>query len=284
MISDHVMNLKEFEKRVGDDVTGVYELTMKAGGEVRGVPLTLVKAMKITTPTPYSTKKTSKSKAETDAEPSEGDSCEEEGEEEVASDMEDDVLDVDTDSDKKSFDESGNSLSEASISSDDGPAKGGPGPAKGGPGPATGPASSGPAGGIAHYGRSGPRIWSNGYFYIKGNTHFLIMHIHEEFTAATALGSQFRSKTISPHTIGETRDLPTKTVLCLKAWMLWRAHSVAGWVDRVPARQRLFAETEQELYLAVQRLQPQADGLLGNEFASRMLVGWAPGVVTRLRG
>ena len=73
-------------------------------------------------------------------------------------------------------------------------------------------------------------------------------------------------------------------MLCLKAWMLWRAHSVAGWVDRVPARQRLFAETEHQLYLAVQRLQPQEDGLLGNELASRMLVGWAPGVVTRLRG
>ena len=230
-------------------------------------------------------------KAEKDAEPSECDSCEEVGEEEVASDMEDDVIDVDTDSDKKSFDESGNSLSEASISSDDGPAKGGPGPAKGGPGPAkggpgpaTGPASSGPADGIAHDGRSGPRIWSNGYFYLKGNAKFLIMHIHEEFTAATALGSQFRSKTISPHTMGETGDLPTKAVLCLKAWMLWRAHSVAGWVASVPARHRLFAETEHELYLAVQRLQPQADGLLGNEVASRMFAGWAPGVVARLRG
>ena len=237
----------------------------------------MVSAIQITTPTPYAATKTSKKQAAKDAACSEGDSCEEVGKEEVASDIEDEAIDVDTDSDKKSFDESGNSLSEASISSDDGPAKGGPGPA-------TGPASSGPAGGIAHYGRSGPRIWSNGYFYIKGNTHFLIMHIHEEFTAATALGSQFRSKTISPHTIGETRDLPTKTVLCLKAWMLWRAHSVAGWVDRVPARQRLFAETEHELYLAVQRLQPQADGLLGNELASRMLVGWAPGVVARLQG
>ena len=73
-------------------------------------------------------------------------------------------------------------------------------------------------------------------------------------------------------------------MLCLKAWMLWRAKSVAGWVDSTLARQRLFAEEEHQLYLAVQRLQPQADGLLGNELASRMLVGWAPGVVTRLRG
>ena len=110
------------------------------------------------------------------------------------------------------------------------------------------------------------------------------MFIHREFTAEAALGPVFRSKTLTPRTIGETRESPTKSMLCLKAWMLWRAHSVAGWVDRVPARQRLFAETEHELYLAVQRLQPQADGLLGNELASRMLVGWAPGVVTRLRG
>ena len=154
------------------------------------------------------------------------------------------------------------------------------GPASGGPPPPPGPASGGPD----RYGYSGPNIWDNGYFFIKGNELDLKMFIHREFTAEAALGPGFRSKTLTPRTIGETRESPTKSMLCLKAWMLWRAHSVAGWVDRVPARQRLFAETEQELYLAVQRLQPQADGLLGNELASRMLVGWAPGVVTRLRG
>ena len=63
MISDHVMNLKEFEKRVGEDVRGVFQLTMKAGGNVRGVPLRMVSAIRITTPTPYATK-TSKKKAE----------------------------------------------------------------------------------------------------------------------------------------------------------------------------------------------------------------------------
>ena len=159
------------------------------------------------------------------------------------------------------------------------------------PRPATGRASGGPptppgpaSGGPDRYGYSGPNIWDNGYFFIKGNELDLKMFIHREFTAEAALGPVFRSKTLTPRTIGETRESPTKSMLCLKAWMLWRAHSVAGWVDRVPARQRLFAETEQDLYLAVQRLQPQADGLLGNELASRMLVGWAPGVVTRLRG
>ena len=185
---------------------------MKAGGKVRGVPLTMVKAIRITTPTPYAIK-TSKKKDEKDAACSEeeGDSCEEAGKKEMSSDMEGEAIDVDTDSDKKSFDESGNSLSEASISSDDGPAKGGPGPA-------TGPASSGPADGIAHDGRSGPRIWSNGYFYIKGNEYDLKMFIHEEFTAAAEIGDQFRSKTITPGTIGETRDSPTKTMLSLTPW------------------------------------------------------------------
>ena len=145
IISDHVMNLKEFEECVGDDVIGVYQLTMKAGGKVRGVPLTMVKAIRITKPTPYKIK-TSKKKDEKDAACSEeeGDSCEEVGKKEMSSDMEGEAIDVDTDSDKKSFDESGNSLSEASISSDDGPVKGGPGPAIGGPAPATGPATGGP--------------------------------------------------------------------------------------------------------------------------------------------
>ena len=170
----------------------------------------------------------------------EEDSCEEVGEEEVVSDMEDDVIVVDTDSGKQSFDESGNSLSDASISSDDGPATGGLAPATG---PATGgPGGGGPGRGHYQYGVSGPEIWNNGYFYIRGHECDLKMYIHGEFCAAAGLGKQFRTKTISPHTVGETRASPTRSMLCLKAWMLWRSKSVASWIDSVPARQRLFAE------------------------------------------
>ena len=64
--------------------------------------------------------------------------------------------------------------------------------------------------------------------------------------------------------------------------MLWRAKGVAGWIEKDCSRQRLFAEEEEKLYKDIQRMQPQADGLLGNALASATLREWAPDLVARM--
>ena len=90
------------------------------------------------------------------------------------------------------------------------------------------------------------------------------------------------SKAITPHTVGETRDCPNRTMLCLKAWMLWRAYHCAGWVGQSQARQRLFMLEAQELWNALRRLQPQPDGMLGDAQATSYLQQFVPGLVTKL--
>ena len=91
------------------------------------------------------------------------------------------------------------------------------------------------------------------------------------------------TKTITPHTIKETRDEPTRTMLCLKAWMIWRARNAAGWLGVCAARKRAFAELADMLYIALRGLQPQSDGVLGNEMATDYLKTWVPDIVAKLR-
>ncbi len=65
--------------------------------------------------------------------------------------------------------------------------------------------------------------------------------------------------------------------------MLWRARGVTGWLELHASRQRLFREEEDLLSLDVRGLQPQADGLLGNDVASWYLQEWVLDVVMNLR-
>ena len=166
------------------------------------------------------------------------------------------------------------------------------GPASGGPTLAVESATStsgGPPGGGPpdsaglHQGLSGNVIWANKYFYIKGNKLDLKMHIYERFKAEAALGKEQRTKTITPETIGEARASPTRTLLCLKAWMLWRVKWNIAWVESVPARQRLFEEEERQLCMEIRALQPTHDGLLGNDKAGSFLKDWVPDIVQQLQ-
>ena len=49
-----------------------------------------------------------------------------------------------------------------------------------------------------------------------------------------------------------------------------------GWIERDGARVRLFREEANGIVLALKRMQPKKDGLLGNSVATRMLVDWVP--------
>ena len=66
--------------------------------------------------------------------------------------------------------------------------------------------------------------------------------------------------------------------------MLWRARLHPLWIesDGDGSRQRLFREEADLLLAAVKRLQPQKDGLLGNDLASRWMRVWVPDIVAKI--
>ena len=91
-----------------------------------------------------------------------------------------------------------------------------------------------------------------------------------------------KTKTITPSTLGESRDKPTRTMLCLRAWMLFRVNGATGWVSSFAHRERLFIEEADRLYVDVCHLQPQADGLLGHKYASKLFKEWVPDLADKL--
>ena len=216
------------------------------------------------------------------------------GEDNPQSDLENEENDAvyADDEDQVSFDESGNSPDSSDVESADdehAPATGGGG--FGSLGPATGGGGGGGDGGgggpplEATFGAGNVSIFDNGYFQLKGHEFDLKMYIHERWLIPPPNGMGRRptmTKTISPGTVGETRAEPTRSVFCLRAWMLWRARGAEGWLDRSAIRSRLFEEEADRLYADIRRIQPQADGLLGNPTASQLLQHWAPDIVARL--
>ena len=280
VLSDHIIPLTAFELKFNsDDVHTVFHFHVEATPcDAGGINLRPVRAVVITDPLPYR-KIAAKAKGEDDADDEVDadevaeDSCEDLCDEHPASDLDEDELVADTDG--PSVDESCNSvtssdssgLEEADVPADD--AAKGERSATGGRRPATG----------------GPHLYDNGYFYIKGNALDVKILIHNIWVhdPPGGLGRvPAMSKTITPSRMGESREEAMRSMLLLRAWMLWRAKGVAGWIEKDCSRQRLFAEEEEKLYTDIQRMQPQADGLLGNALASATLRDWVPDLVARM--
>ena len=111
------------------------------------------------------------------------------------------------------------------------------------------------------------------------------MFIHDQWAIDPLLGIgklHQQSKTITPSIVGEDRADYVRLMLVFKAWMIWRARIILGWIERDDNRQRLFTE-EADLVLAqLKRLQPQTVSLLGHPLGSRMMRVFVPEKVGRM--
>ena len=298
--SDHrQMTLSEFEsailelQRLRDEVVDrVYAFHIEgSAGDSGGIRLRPVKATLVTEPV----KLASKGAAAEDPEAPE-DECEDLGETNPPSDLEKEEPVVDTDQASGEESESGSSFTSDATEDEcealkaklkgHGSATGGHGSATGGHGSATGSHGSATGGhASAKGGASGPCVFENGYFWLKGNELDLKMFIYERWLAAPPHGIgrlPTMTKTITPSTLGESRDKPTRSMLCLRAWMLFRVNAFPGWVSSDAHRERLFIEEADRLYADVCHLQPQADGLLGNKDASKMFQEFVPDLAAKL--
>jgi hypothetical protein len=249
-ITDSMTPLGEFELLFTDDaVSVVYSFQVEGSGPLAatgamaatgagGVFLRPVMAKVITTPTKYRVSKAEEEEAE--------DSCEDLGvskaEEEEAEDSCEDLglthleaSDLDegdpaVDTGAESSDLSGKTTgSDPDSSGSEAPLK--KVPATGDTVPATGGKPDKPV----KCGKSGPIIWSNGFFFIKGNELDLKMHIHDRWKVDPPVGigrSHQMTKTVTPSTVGEKRADPVRSFLVLKAWMLWRARIHPRWIER----------------------------------------------------
>ena len=128
-----------------------------------------------------------------------------------------------------------------------------------------------------------PLLWSNTYFKISLRLDYpaLTAHVLDNWThpQPEGMGKGYPvTRTLQPSDLGETCEAPVRTMLCLRAWMLWRAGRF-DWSSATPSRDRYFREEAARLAMDVRRLQPQADGCLGHADASNKMHTWAPEVI-----
>ncbi len=132
---------------------------------------------------------------------------------------------------------------------------------------------------------SQPRLYENDYFVIgrRVDGPSLICNIRERWIPEPqGMGRAVpMSRSISPHHLLEDVETPVRTMLCLRAWMVWRARQ-GGWASATPSRDRLFQEEAARLLFDMRRLQPQADGCLGNVRATTMVRTWVPDLCAKL--
>ncbi len=70
-------------------------------------------------------------------------------------------------------------------------------------------------------------VHSNGYFTVTDNPDFPDVKVKalEKWCKADCLGRTAKSKTVVPTHFGEDRSAPHRSMLVLKAWMMWKARS-----------------------------------------------------------
>ena len=76
-------------------------------------------------------------------------------------------------------------------------------------------------------------------------------------------------------------DNPVRSLLLLRAWMLWRAND-NGWAEAKNGRKRQFQEDALYLVRDIIKLQTQGGGLLGNKNADQLLHSWVPNLVAQV--
>ena len=98
--------------------------------------------------------------------------------------------------------------------------------------------------------------------------------------APAGMGVTNVSKQLTPRHYAEEAGDPTRTLLLLRAWALWRAGQ-GGWASLQRGRARHFKEQEVLLERDIKALGASCK-LLGPRNANSLLRGWAPEAVARL--
>ena len=128
-------------------------------------------------------------------------------------------------------------------------------------------------------------LWEDPYFFVWDNpsSEFVSIHMrhHWRKQQPEGMGIIRVTKQVTPRHFDEKRSEPTRSVLLLRAWALWRAHQ-AGWANKQRGRSRHFADQAALLERDIKALGAPC-GFLGHKKADNMLQSWVPDIVERLR-
>jgi hypothetical protein len=123
-------------------------------------------------------------------------------------------------------------------------------------------------------------VYSNGYFTFTDNPQYPDVKARavDRWCNAECMGVAGKSKTVVPEHFGEDRSAPHRSMLVLKAWMLWKANT-NDFCNKRASRRRLFAKEAIDLRLAISSMSCAVAPTTGNEHADSMIRKWMPQVL-----
>ena len=123
-------------------------------------------------------------------------------------------------------------------------------------------------------------VYSNGYFTFTDNPQYpdVKARVVDRWCIADCMGVAGKSKTVVPDHFGEDRSAPHRSMLVLKAWMLWKANT-NDFCNKRASRRRLFAKEAIDLRLAISSMSSAVAPTTGNEHADSMIRKWMPQVL-----
>ena len=123
-------------------------------------------------------------------------------------------------------------------------------------------------------------VYSNGYFTFTDNPDFPDVKVKalENWCNADCMGRTAKGKTVIPTHFGEDRSAPHRSMLVLKAWMLWKANT-NDFCNKRASRRRLFAKEAIDFRFAISSMSSAVAPTTGNEHADSMIRKWMPQVL-----
>jgi hypothetical protein len=122
--------------------------------------------------------------------------------------------------------------------------------------------------------------YSNGYFTFTDNPDYgdVKVRVLERWCKPDLMGVTAKSKTVVPSHFGEDRSAPHRSMLVLKAWMLWKAN-LKDFCNKRASRRRLFTMETVDLRSAIHSMSCATAPTTGNEAADTLIRQWMPQVM-----
>lgn len=121
---------------------------------------------------------------------------------------------------------------------------------------------------------------SNDYFTFVDNRNFrdVKVLVRPRWCTEDALGTTQKSKTVTPSSFGDARESPTRAMLVLRSWMLWKFQA-RNFVNQRASRRNVFKDELARLRADIVKLSSDAAPSTGHQDADALIREWAPAAI-----
>lgn len=120
-------------------------------------------------------------------------------------------------------------------------------------------------------------VSTNRYFTFTNNRNYPDIKVSAVPKWATPehMGTTYKSRTLFPSHFGDSREHPVRSMLVLRAWVLWKARAT-GFCDKRSSRRKLLSIEAEALRRDIEGMSSEAHPTTGNVPADVLITELAP--------